>query len=256
SSEILLGIINDILEIATIQNGKIIFENEPFNLPDLLTNLVNVMQYKAKEKDLFLELSVDDQIPGLLKGDKLRLNQILFNLVGNAIKFTDEGRVKIIVEKLNDFEGGIHLRFAVEDTGIGIPEDKLDSIFESFTRIRKKDRIYEGTGLGLSITKSLIEQQGGKISAVSKLEEGSNFYFDLIFETAAEPKNQHEPLPPVLDKDLKFSLLLVEDHKMNQMVARKTLERQWNNIKIAIAENGQEAIEKLQNENFDIILMD
>lgn len=256
SSEILLGIINDILEIATIQNGKIIFENEPFNLPDLLTNLVNVMQYKAKEKDLFLELSVDDQIPGLLKGDKLRLNQILFNLVGNAIKFTDEGRVKIIVEKLNDFEGGIHLRFAVEDTGIGIPEDKLDSIFESFTRIRKKDRIYEGTGLGLSITKSLIEQQGGKISAVSKLEEGSNFYFDLIFETAAEPENQDEPLPPVLDKDLKFSLLLVEDHKMNQMVARKTLERQWNNIKIAIAENGQEAIEKLQNENFDIILMD
>jgi PAS domain S-box-containing protein len=259
SSEILLGVVNDILEISAIQNGKIVFENEPFDLFDLLNNMVNVMQYKAQEKDLYLEIVVDEGIPRIISGDKLRLNQVLYNLLGNAVKFTDSGFVKIHVKKLHDIMDSVQLQFIVEDSGIGIPEDKIDAIFETFTRIRQKDRIFEGTGLGLSICKNLVEQQGGKIGASSVVGQGSMFFFDLIFEVADELKTAAKiPASEIIhfDDDHTFSLLLVEDHKMNQMVARKTLERKWKNIHLKIAANGQEAIDMLREENFDIVLMD
>ena len=259
SSEILLGVVNDILEISAIQNGKVTFDNKPFDLHELLNNLVNVMQYKAQEKDLYLEVIMDPEVPRIISGDKLRLNQVLYNLAGNAIKFTDEGYVKIYVKKLHDIIDSVQLKFIVEDSGIGIPEDKIDAIFETFTRIHQKDRIFEGTGLGLSICKNLVELQGGKIGAASNVGTGSSFFFDLIFETASElieaPSKELEnvePIPP----DANFRLLLVEDHKMNQLVARKTLERNWKNIRITIAENGKIATELLQNQDFDIILMD
>lgn len=262
SSEILLGIVNDILEISAIQNGKIIFEHETFDLYELLDNLVNVMQYKAQEKDLFFEVHIDPAVPRLLVGDKLRLNQILYNLVGNAIKFTDEGFVKIYVEKLHDVgEDSVQVKFVVEDSGIGIPENKLDAIFDTFTRVRTKDRLYEGTGLGLSICKNLVEQQGGKIGVKSRLGVGSKFFFDLIFEIGKEEADaQNATTTPEIetsfDPHTSFRLLLVEDHKMNQMVATKTLERKFPNIELVLAENGKEAIERLKQEDFDIILMD
>lgn len=258
SSEILLGIVNDILEISTIQNGKVVFEQEDFDLPQLLDNLVNVMQYKIKEKDLYCEVKIDPQLPKFLKGDKLRLNQILYNLVGNAIKFTDNGHVKVYVEQMYmASEQNVHIKFTVEDTGIGIPKDKVDAIFESFTRVRQKDRIFEGTGLGLSIAKNLVEQQGGTIGATSELGTGSKFFFDLTFQIGEEVADITQPPTEVtIDKDTPLRLLLTEDHKMNQIVARKTLEKQWPNIQITIANNGKEAVEKLQEQTFDIILMD
>jgi PAS domain S-box-containing protein len=257
SSEVLLGIVNDILEIATIQNGKITFENEPFQLHELVNNLVNVMQYKAREKNLDLQLEIEPGLPAELVGDKLRLNQILFNLVGNAIKFTDEGKVVLKVEKLTDFEGGIHMRFSVSDTGIGIPADKLDAVFESFTRIRFKNRVFEGTGLGLAIAKSLVEQQGGKIGVESEEGKGSLFFFDLIFESRMpDDLKEEKEQAMLLDKEKSYRVLLVEDHKMNQLVARKTLQKQWENMDIVLAENGKEAIDILEKENFDLILMD
>lgn len=259
SSEILLGVVNDILEISAIQNGKIVFENEPFDLHELLSNLVNVMQYKAQEKDLYLETIIAEDIPRFISGDKLRLNQVLYNLVGNAIKFTDEGYVKIYVRKLHDIMNSVQLQFEVEDTGIGIAEDKIEAVFETFTRIRQKDRVYEGTGLGLSIAKNLVELQGGKIGAVSELGKGSRFFFDLILDVAEELKVKE--MPPedgfqMIGEDAEFRLLLVEDHKMNQLVARKTLERKWKHIRLTIAENGQEAVDLLRGEDFDIVLMD
>ena len=265
SSEILLGIVNDILEVATLQNGKIKFENQDFDLHELLANLVNVMVYKINEKDLEFELSVADNIPQFLKGDKIRLNQILYNLVGNAIKFTDQGSILIGVELLNESTGSIHIKFTVADTGIGMPADKIGAIFDTFTRIRTKDRLFEGTGLGLSIAKNLVEYQGGKIWAESELGKGSTFYFDLILETAdcaetadctksKSPNIDNEPV--LINPDFPFRLLLVEDHKMNQLVARKTLERQWANIDITIADNGQIAIDLLKNHTYDIVLMD
>ncbi len=257
SSEILLGIVNDILEVSTIQNGKVVFENKGFNIRDLLDNMMSVMQYKAQEKDLYFQVIMDDNIPKILNGDKLRLSQILYNLVGNAIKFTDNGYVKIYVKKMNGILDSVQLKFIVEDTGIGIPEEKIDAVFETFTRIRTKERLFEGTGLGLSIAKNLVEQQGGKIGATSILGEGSKFFFDLLIEVGTEsdtlvPENEEIDY----DDNNTFKVLLVEDHKMNQLVARKTLERKFPNAELTIADNGQIAVEILTEHTFDLVLMD
>ena len=257
SSEILLGIINDILEISTLQNGKVDFEHKDFDLHELLANLVNVMQYKFKEKDMVFEVEIGESVGRYIKGDKLRLNQVLYNLVGNGVKFTDTGHVKLRVNNLNENEGIVQLNFEVEDTGIGIPADKLGAVFETFTRVRNKNRIYEGTGLGLSISKNLVEQQGGKIGVRSVLGEGSTFFFDLVFEKGSEVLGiRDEEEVDDVEFEGEIDLLLVEDHKMNQLVARKTLEKQWPDIRITIADNGQIAVNLLKEKKFDIILMD
>jgi PAS domain S-box-containing protein len=259
SSEILLGVVNDILEISAIQNGKVVFENQAFDLPELLNNLTNVMQYKAQEKDIYLQVNIAPGVPQYIRGDKLRLNQVLYNLVGNAIKFTDFGHVKIFIEKLYDIGESVQLKFSIEDTGIGISEDKLEAVFEAFTRILRKDKLYEGTGLGLSICKNLVVQQGGKIGATSVEGKGSIFFFDLIFDVAESlDEAEQAPILPQheLPEDTAFDLLLVEDHKMNQLVARKTLERKWSNINITIADDGQKAVNLLSENDYDIVLMD
>jgi signal transduction histidine kinase/DNA-binding response OmpR family regulator len=262
SSEMLLGIVNDILDFSSLQNGKITYEQQPFNLFDVLTNLAEVMQYKIAEKDLSFELNItNNDIPRFIISDKLRLNQVLYNLVGNAIKFTERGYVKLWINILSNENNKITLQFCVEDTGIGIPNDKLEAIFGSFTRIINKDKLYEGTGLGLAIAKNIVLQQGGKIWAESELGKGSKFYFNQTFEIALDQTQQN-----IKDNDGRkdfnidptrpFKLLLVEDNKLNQIVAKKTLEKQWQNIKLTIAENGQKAVDALEIDAFDIILMD
>jgi signal transduction histidine kinase/DNA-binding response OmpR family regulator len=260
SSEMLLGIVNDILEISTLQNGKIRYEKNEFDFHELMINLMEVMQYKMEEKELVPEMLLDkDEISKILVGDKLRLNQILFNLVGNAIKFTDRGFVKIHVSKLSEKDDKVTLQFDIHDSGIGIPSDKLDAIFDTFTRIRTKDRLFEGTGLGLSIARKLVEQQDGHIWVDSEIGKGSIFHFTLPFSIA---KNQdkidngkgYENFN--VDPNKTFRLLLVEDNKLNQIVAKKTLEKQWPNITLKLAEDGQKAIDILENETFDVILMD
>jgi len=259
SSEILLGIINDILEISTLENGKIIFENKPFELAELLDNLVKVMQYKIKEKDLNFQLDIAEDVAKVLIGDKLRLNQILYNLVGNAVKFTDAGFIKVRVRNIGETSDRMNLRFEVEDSGIGIPEDKVNDVFGTFTRIRTKDRLFEGTGLGLSIAKNLVAQQNGRIGASSVLGQGSTFHFELNFEKghlSQTVKSVEKEERIDVEQERPIKLLLVEDHKMNQLVARKTLERQWTDIDVTIADNGKIATEILEKEIFDIILMD
>ena len=261
SSEILLGVINDILEISTLQNGKMSFEYKDFDLHELMFNLVNVMQYKKDEKPLEFQLNIDPSVSATLKGDKLRLNQILFNIVGNAVKFTDDGMVKIDVQLAENHKDTIVLRFIVQDTGIGMPEDKVDTIFESFTRIRTKDRIYEGTGLGLAIVKNLVHLQEGRVWATSELGKGTTMFIELPFGKSQTSVSIEKPIAETIQyqdsKKRTFHLLLVEDHKMNQIVARKTLERQFDNITIQIAENGKECLEILNTgQVFDIILMD
>ena len=260
SSEILLGIINDILEISTLENGKILFDNKPFDLNILLENLMDVMQYKAAEKQLEFKFSVADDVPSILVGDKLRLNQVLYNLVGNAVKFTDSGHVHIRISKIGEVEGKSNLRFEVEDTGIGIPEDKLNDVFGTFTRIRTKDRIFEGTGLGLSIAKNIVYQQQGNIGVTSEIGKGSVFIFEVAFEVGdklvAEVNTPVTDDPEKLNINRPLNLLLVEDHKMNQLVAKKTLEKKYDNIKLMIADNGQIAVDILKENDFDIVLMD
>ena len=261
SSEILLGVINDILEISTLQNGKMSFEAKNFDLHEVMFNLVNVMQYKKDEKQLEFQLSIDPSVPVILNGDKLRLNQVLFNIVGNSVKFTDEGVVKINVQAVDNQSDTLIVRFVVTDTGIGIPKDNVDAIFESFTRVRTKDRIYEGTGLGLAIVKNLVQLQNGRVWAESDLGKGTTMVIELPYNKVSTDATieKTEVVPPQYQgsKSRTFRLLLVEDHKMNQIVARKTLERQFDNIIIQIAENGKECLEILkQGSVFDIILMD
>jgi len=258
SSEILLGVINDILDISAIQNRKIFFKKEPFELNLLIDNLIKVMKHKVNEKALKFKVEIEESLPPVLIGDKLRLNQILYNLVGNAIKFTDEGYVKLTTIQKGKEEDKVWIKFVVEDTGIGISEDKLQSIFESFTRIRKKDRLFEGTGLGLPIAKNLVEQQGGEMGVESIIGKGSKFHFVLPFrigDPAWIADGNKNDLPPI-DIERAFELLLVEDHKMNQIVAKKTLEKKWKHISVTIAENGVEAIECLEKKRYDIVLMD
>lgn len=256
SSEILLGIINDILQMSAIQNGLLHIEQKPFQLSSLLQNLFDVLKYKAKEKGLDFTLQPAQGIPDLLMGDALRLSQVLYNLVGNAIKFTDSGYVQVNVALLEGQAGKVHLSFTVKDSGIGIPEEQLDVIFEPFSRLGQKERIYEGIGLGLPIARKLVEAHGGIIAARSRPGEGAEFSFSLWFDVgvpgAMGPAAPADTLPP----EASFRLLLVEDHKMNQLVARKILERKWKNIEIFLAENGEQAIKLLEGLPVDIILMD
>jgi signal transduction histidine kinase len=261
SSEILLGVINDILEVSTLQNGKMAFESKDFDIHELMTNLVNVMQYKKDEKSIEFQLNVAPSVPRHINGDKLRLNQILFNIVGNSVKFTDEGFVKIDLQLIDETADGFKLKFTIVDSGIGIPEDKVDTIFETFTRIRTKDRIYEGTGLGLSIVRSLVSQQEGRVWATSKIGQGTTMHLEIPFKKSTTvPLLEGETAIPddfELSKERVFKLLLVEDHKMNQIVARKTIERQFKNVAMTIANHGREALDILADGNqYDIILMD
>jgi signal transduction histidine kinase len=262
SSEILLGVINDILEVSTLQNGQMHFEAADFDITELMINLVNVMQYKKAEKPLEFQLVVDPSVPRYILGDKLRLNQILYNIVGNAVKFTDEGFIKIRIDLVKQEGDNLTLLFSVEDSGIGIPQEKIATIFESFTRIRTKERIFEGTGLGLAIVKNLVVQQGGRVSAKSEPRKGTTIMVEMPFKKGTPPPQAVagvEPEKPNFEasKLRDFKLLLVEDHKINQMVARKTLERQFDNIAITVAENGRECLDILGTGNeFDIILLD
>jgi CheY-like chemotaxis protein len=160
-----------------------------------------------------------------------------------------------VVSRINE---KIRLKFEIEDSGIGIPEDKIVEIFESFSRVQSKERFYEGTGLGLSIAKNLVEQQGGSISARSVVGSGSTFFFELDFliSQATSVASDAKKDLSAIDTTRPLRLLLVEDNKMNQLVARKTLEKQWSNLSITVADNGAIAVEILKNEDFDIILMD
>ncbi len=257
SSEVLLGVVNDILVISEIQNSQLKFDYKFFDLNELLHNLMNLVQFKATEKGLKLSLQLKDGIPKIVQGDKLRLNQILYNLVLNGIKFTEKGGVNILVENQNESNDFVQLKFTIADTGIGIPSDKIDAIFETFTLIREQGMEQEGKGLGLPIAKNLVEQQGGKIGVKSELGSGSEFYFDLLFEIGEEvfPEPIQAKAAATLDKGA-IRVLLVEDHKMNQLVAIKTLEKHWSDIEITVANDGQECVDILAKKDFDIILMD
>jgi PAS domain S-box-containing protein len=251
----LLSLINDILDFSKIEANKIEFERLDFNLKELVSGVLKIFDYKAADKGISLTAELDTQIPTFLKGDTVRLNQILTNLIGNAIKFTEKGEVKVLVKTKNLSESSITCKFEIIDTGIGIPQDKIHTIFDLFSQAdTNTTRKFGGTGLGLAITQKLIELQRGKINVQSEVGHGSNFTFELTFNRSSK---KIEPNSTTVDnlKSLEgMKVLLVEDNKINQMIATKFLMR-WN-AQVTLAENGLEALERVQQQKHDIVLMD
>ncbi|MCB9334402.1 MAG: response regulator [Lewinellaceae bacterium] len=261
SSDSLLVIINDILDISKIEAGKFDLEQVPLSVEQAVANVSTIMQFKAEEKGLELRTHIEGEIPTVL-GDPTRLRQILINLVGNAVKFTEKGMVTISVKPKNISQDQLELHFTVSDTGVGIGEDRLDKIFESFEQAYSDtSRKFGGTGLGLSISKKLVKLHGGKIWVESEKGKGSRFHFTIPYKiednagttieaTAAVPAEN----PAVRLKGIR--VLLVEDNAFNALVAQEELEDAVENVQVDLAENGAIAVEKMASGTYDIILMD
>ncbi len=255
AGENLLLIINDILDLSKIESGKLVIDSQPFNLTSTLKHVYDLLKINTNNSAIDFSLHLDPTLPENIIGDKGRLNQILMNLTGNALKFTQKGKVTISVNLVKDVNNLCTIKFSVKDTGIGIEKSKLKSIFERFTQAEESTtRTYGGTGLGLNIVKQLIELQNGEIHVESEVGKGSEFYFILQFpkhlSTIENPKNfLIENRNPE-----KLSILLCEDNLLNQRLA--TIVIQNFGFDIDIANNGQEGLEKLKKHHYDLILMD
>lgn len=256
SSENLLFIINDILDQAKLESGKYVIVKREFNLDQLIHQLKTMLEIRTLEKGLKFDILKDKNVPVLLISDSVRLFQVLLNLLSNAIKFTDHGTVLLRIEMQSETIDQVYLKFSVEDTGIGIPENKVKDVFESFEQIHEKELIgNQGTGLGLSISKHLVELMGGHIDVKSKHGEGSKFYFELNMDKVDLSKKK-SATQFVHHFRSNIKVLLVEDTPLNQLVATELLKRNLPEVYIETAENGQLALGKCSYTLFDIILMD
>lgn len=255
SADNLLVIINDILDFSKIEAGKVTFEHIDFSIQELMNDLLYTQKIRSDSKGIDLNLEIELDVPRYLKGDPFRLNQIMLNLTSNAIKFTNIGRVDVYVSKVYEDETGVGVSISVRDTGIGIPQAKINSIFESFTQAyTDTSRKYGGTGLGLAITKRLVEMQGGSIMVKSRVGVGSEFTFIVRYERGvATSAAQAESV--TARKDLnECKILVAEDNSMNQFVINKLLTK-WN-AEVLMADNGSKALEMLSQHEVDVVLMD
>lgn len=257
SGKTLLSLIDDILDFSKIEAGKIEFEEIEFELNRLINVIIESFKATAKNKGIDLSASIGEEVPNMLVGDPARLTQILNNLASNALKFTEEGEVRLEVDVVSDYEDAIRLKFAISDTGIGIEKDRIDTIFDSFTQAsHDTKRLFGGTGLGLTISKQLTELQGGKISAISEEGKGSTFIVEMTFDKSTPDKEVSE----VFDENKSsqsirgLKVLLAEDNLVNQKVMMRFLER-WN-VEMKVVDNGLEAVEAVKENNYDVILMD
>ena len=258
SSDSLLVIINDILDISKIEAGKVELENEPFSVNELVNNVHTIMQFKAEEEGLEIKKEIQTEELNVI-GDANRLRQILINLIGNAIKFTEKGLVTTTIQSEKS-EGKLNLHFTVSDTGIGIDEDRKSKIFESFEQAYSDtSRKFGGTGLGLSISKKLVELHNGSIWVESEKGKGSQFHCIIPYAIAAttseiiHAEDFHSNIAVALTG---IRILLVEDNAFNIVVAQEELEDAIEDVFVEVAENGLIAVEKLKSHDFDVILMD
>lgn len=257
AGENLLTIINDILDFSKIKAGKLTFENIYFELMDIIHPLIEMFQLKATENNIELSYQIEGNVPMELQGDPVRLNQVLINLLSNALKFTEKGCIKIHIKIISQDDDNALLKFSVEDTGIGISENKLDSIFESFTQANSNTtRKYGGSGLGLSIVKNIVDLQGGTIAVKSIINKGSIFTFNLPFKKAKKHKKTTDNTDFIKGGNLKeIKILLVEDNKTNQQLVSIILNKMGYGT-VDIASSGFIAIEKIKQSMYDILLMD
>ena len=256
SGDYLTKFINEILEINKIESHKVQIEHSSFNLKKLLKNIQNSLKELALVNDNRFIFEIDPAIPDYLIGDSTKLSQIILNLINNALKFTKNGVVTIIARLDSKKHKKATIYFEITDTGIGIPEDQLHSVFDSFSQGSiEVNRKYGGTGLGLTIVKKLTKILGGQIKLKSTVGKGSTFSFHLLFEISTQPSRiEIKPKADDQAKLLNKKILLVEDNKINQMISKKMLERKG--ITCITIDCGEEAIEAARNNKFDLILMD
>jgi PAS domain S-box-containing protein len=260
SSDALLVVINDILDYSKIEAGKMELEKIGFNLNKVINDVISLFKSSVMEKGLFMNVFIESNVPSNLVGDPFKLRQIMSNLIGNAVKYTNKGRIDVSVKKIKELDNyKIKLEFIVKDTGIGIPMDKKDILFKSFSQVDNSNtRKYGGTGLGLAISKSLVELMDGEICVESIEGDGSSFYFTCILEMVVDEKDcweqSAEKLQVEYKKETDIKVLLVEDDAISRMVVERFAKQKcWN---ITLAENGKQAIEAYREQVFDVILMD
>lgn len=259
--EVLLSIINDILDFSHIESRRLELDQQPFEVRQCLEDVLELFAQRAAEKSLTLSAIVDPQVPVMIVGDQFRLQQILVNLVGNAIKFTETGSITISVQAFEVDPQTQTIQFAIEDTGIGIASDRLEGLFQPFSQVdRSITRRYGGTGLGLAICRHLCELMGGEIQVRSELGQGTTFQFTIKAEVAIEPFSQLTEPIPAIESEAAFAerhplrILLVEDNLLNRELMISVL--QELGYEPSMVENGQEALEILCHQGFDVILMD
>jgi len=255
SGDALIVLINDILDLAKVDAGKMTFEKTPFKMATSIAAMLHLFETKIQEKNLALVKEYDSRIPAVLMGDPVRLHQIILNLMSNAVKFTATGKITVQVRLLSEDEEKATIGFSITDTGIGVNKDNIEKIFETFRQASSGTaRLYGGTGLGLAIVKQLVNQQGGSIQVKSEIGHGSTFSFILSFQkTKAIAESESE----IVDLNIKMKnikVLVVEDMALNQLLMKTLLDD--FGFERDIASNGKIAIEKLQTNTYDIILMD
>lgn len=265
SADSLLGILNDILDFSKIEARKLDFELAEFDTRNTIETAVTALRVRANQKNLELTSHIEPDVPAALIGDAGRLRQILINLIGNAVKFTDRGQVALHAEQISETGGEVELHFSVADTGIGIPAEKQRSVFQSFVQADSSlTRRFGGTGLGLAIASQLVQMMGGRIWLESEVGVGSIFHFTVLLQIAhsrPEEKPSAEVRPPDVGpagearpavRRLRF--LVAEDNPVNQAVVTRLIERRGHSCQIA--ENGRVALTMLGSEKFDCVLMD
>ncbi len=258
SGESLLHIINDILDFTKLDSGKIELSSIDFNLRDLIQSLYQSFSYKAREKNIVFDVEYDEKMPFYVKGDSFRLAQVLNNLISNAIKFTQQGFVKLKIELIEGSEGKFISRFSVIDTGIGIPVEKQDKIFEQFTQADSDTtRLYGGTGLGLSISMRLVELMGSNIQVESSLGRGSVFHFTIPLHAGNVSESMTQSPKVVTKSNDQFKnkvILLAEDNVFNANIARRFITG-WG-AQMELVTDGRQALEFVSRKRYDLILMD
>lgn len=257
SADFLLGLLNDILDISKIDANQLVLEEHPFRLTSLIEDVTSIFSYAIEEKGLLFRVTLDENLPTVFIGDSLRIRQIIVNLLGNAIKFTEHGSIQLAVWSPRVDQQHVTLCIAVKDTGIGIDTEMQDRIFESFSQAdTSTTRQYGGTGLGLAICKRLAEKMGGSVKLSSEKDKGSEFLFTAQLKTGhtgelSDWKENSFTTPPT---NIPLTILLVEDNDLNREVAKLTLENSGHTI--FVARNGLEALEFLAEQKVDAILMD
>lgn len=259
SGDYLLNLVNDILQVGKMEANKIELKNVSVNLKEVLDDIANSFSYRLVETNNKIKISIDTNVPQQIKCDKVRLSQILINLIGNSVKFTSSGVINLRVKLLRLDTKNVGLCFEVEDNGAGIPKEKFDVIFDNFSQLEDSNVNYQGTGLGLSITKNLIELFGSEIRLESTLNVGTKVSFEVDFEldkniSEVNAEDAQSMVKKLSNTKSQYKILVAEDNKINQVVTKNLLKKKGYSC--TIVQNGKEAIEQVKTNDYDLVLMD